>query len=103
MFCMTYYVHVISVLSKSPFYHIYLTVSHNISHRQNFSPNQLPTLGFHMQVPTLTIMAYVIGIHGKKRPLNLVLISHKYSQRNNNLGIKFCHRYESLFSLQSEG
>ena len=45
----------------------------------------------------------VLRIHAKKRPLNLVLISHKYSQRNNNLGIKFCHRYESLFSLQSEG
>ena len=103
MFCITYYVHVISVLSKSPFYHIYLTVCHNISHRQNFSPNQLTTLGFHMQVPTLMIMAYVIGIHGKKRHLNLVLISHKYSQRNSNLEITFCHRCKNFVSLQSEG
>ena len=32
MFYMTYYVHVISILSKSPFYHIYVTVGHNITH-----------------------------------------------------------------------
>ena len=36
-------------------------------------------------------------------PTNLVLISHKYSQRNTNLGITFCQRCENLFSLQSEG
>ena len=41
--------------------------------------------------------------HRKKRPMNFVLISHKYSQRNTNLGITFCHRCENLFSLQSEG
>ena len=45
----------------------------------------------------------VLRIHAKKRPLNLVLISHKYSQRNTNLGIALCHRCENLFSLQSEG
>ena len=31
MFYVTYYAHVISVLSKSPFYHIYVTVSHKIT------------------------------------------------------------------------
>ena len=74
-----YYVHVISVFEWSLFY-----VSQNITHSTKahpFSPNQLTTLGFCMQVPILMIMAYVIGIQGKKRPLNLVLISHKYSQR----------------------
>ena len=39
----------------------------------------------------------VLRIHAKKRPLNLVLISHKYSQRNTDLGITFCHRYENCF------
>ena len=68
-----------------------------------FSPNQLTILGFPMQIPILMIMAYIIAIHGEKRPMNLVLISQKYSQRNTNLGIKFCHRCENLFSLQSEG
>ena len=32
MLYMTYYVHVISVLSKIPFYHIYVTVSHKVTH-----------------------------------------------------------------------
>ena len=68
-----------------------------------FSPNQLTTLGFHIQIPILMIMASVIVIHGKKRPLNLVLISHKYSQRNSNLEITFCHRCENFVSLRSEG
>ena len=68
-----------------------------------FSPNQLTTLGFHMQIPILMIMAYVVEIHGKKRPINLVLISHKYQQGNTNLKITFCHRCENLLSLQSEG
>ena len=44
-----------------------------------------------------------IEAHGKKRPMNSVLISHKYSQRNTNLGITLCRRCENLFSLQSEG
>ena len=35
--------------------------------------------------------------------MNLVLISHKYSQRNTNLGITCCRRCENLFLLQSEG
>ena len=35
-----------------------------------------------MEIPIMMIMTYIIGIHGKKRPMNLVLISHKYSQRN---------------------
>ena len=48
-----------------------------------------------MQNPILIIMAYVIGIHGKKRAISLALISHKYSQRNTNLGIMFCHRCEN--------
>ena len=64
---------------------------------------QLTMLGFHMQISILMIIAYVIEIYGKKRPMNLVLISHKYLQRNTNLGITFCHRCENLFSLQSEG
>ena len=32
--------------------------------------------------------------------MNLVLTNHKYSQRNTNLEIKFCHRCENV--LQSE-
>ena len=81
-------------------------VSHNITGNTKadpFSPNQLTILGFHLQVPILMIMACIIRIHGKNRPMNLVLISHKYSQRNTNLEITFCHRCENLFSLQSEG
>ena len=58
-----------------------------------FSPNQLTTLGFYMQIPILMLMA----CHRKKRPINLVLISHKYSQRNTTLGITFCCRCENLF------
>ena len=68
-----------------------------------FSPNQLATLGFHMQIRILMIMIYVIEIHGKRRPMSLVLINHKYSQRNTILEITFCQRCENLFSLQSEG
>ena len=56
-----------------------------------------------MQIAILMVMAYIIGVHGKKRPMNLVLISHKYSQRNTNLGIALCRRCENLFLLQSEG
>ena len=56
-----------------------------------------------MQISILMIIAYIIEIYGKKMPTNLVLISHKYSQRNTNLGITFCQRCENLFSLQSEG
>ena len=67
-----------------------------------FSTNQLTALGFYMQIPILIIMEYVTEIHGKRRSMNLVLISHKYSQRNTNLGITFCHRCENLFSLQPE-
>ena len=40
-----------------------------------------------MQIPRLMIMVYAIGIHGKKRPMNLVLIGHKYSQKNTNWGL----------------
>ena len=43
-----------------------------------------------MQVPAWRMMIFVIRIKGEKRPVNLVLVSHKYSQRNTNLGIKFC-------------
>ena len=68
-----------------------------------FSPNRLTPLVFHMQIPILMRMTYVIGIHGKKAPMNLILISNKYSQRNTNLGITICLRCENLFSLQSEG
>ena len=39
------------------------------------------------------IMAYVIGIYGKKRPVNLVLITHKYSQGNTNTDMKIYSRY----------
>ena len=103
-------------INKSPFYHIYVTVSHNMTHSTEadmlnhmfyldkpFSPNQLTTLWFHMQIPILIIMAYVKETNRKKRPMNLVLISHKYSKRNTNLGITFCYRCENLFSLKSEG
>ena len=65
-----------------------------------FSPNQLTTLEFHMQIPILMVMANVIEIHRKKRPMNLVLISHKYPEINTNLGITFFHRCENLFLLQ---
>ena len=106
------YVHVISVLSKSPFYHIYVTLSQKITHSTKadmlthmfyldtpLSLNQLTTLGFYIKIQML-IMVHIIA---KKRPMNLVLISHKYSQRNTNLRIIFCYRCENLFSLQSEG
>ena len=86
--------------AKVPFYHIYLTVSHNTTlgtKAHPFSPNQLTKLGFHMQVPILMIMAYVIGIHREKMPMNLVLISHKYSQRNTNLEITFCQMWKLVF------
>ena len=44
-----------------------------------------------------TVKNDVFRIHAKKTPLNLVLISHKYSQRNTDLGITFCHRCENCF------
>ena len=100
-------------LSKSPFYHIYVTVSHNITRSTKadmlthmFYQDQLTTLTtleFHMQIPILMIMANVIEIHGKKKPMNMVYISYKYSQRNTKLGITFFYRCQNLFSLQSEG
>ena len=71
---MTYYVHVIKVSVIGV-----INVSHNITHSTKadmltymfylntpFSPNQLTTLAFHMQMPILMIMGYIIGIHGKK-------------------------------------
>ena len=73
MFYVTYYAHVISVLSKSPFYHIYVTVSHKITHSTKadmlthmfyldttpFHINQLTAVGFYMQIPILMIMAHI--------------------------------------------
>ena len=47
------------------------------------------------------IMADVIEIHRKKKPMNLALVSHKYSLRNTKLGITFFHRCENLFWLRS--
>ena len=64
-----------------------------------FSPNQYYTRVLHAN-PNIDDNGIC---HRKKRPMNLVLISHKYSQRNTNLEITFCHRCENLFSLQSEG
>ena len=98
-------------LSKSPFYHIYVTVSHKITHS---TKADMLTHMFYLDTPVFT--AYYARVlhanpniddndihHRKKRPLNLVLISHKYSQRNSNLEITFCHRCENFVSLQSEG
>ena len=92
---------------KSPFCYISVTVSHNITHSTKadmlthmfYLDTRLFTqpLGFHMQIPILMIMAYVIGIHGKKRPMNLVLINYKYSQRNANLGITFFADMKTCF------
>ena len=111
MFYTTYFVHVIIVLSKSPFYHIYVTVSHKITHS---TKADMLTHMFYLDTPLFT--AYYTRVlhanpniddngicHRKKGPMNLVLISHKYSQKNTSLGITFCHRCENLFSLQAEG
>ena len=89
---------------KTTFHHIYVTGSHNVTH-STIAPsslNPLSTPGLHMQVPAWMIMTFFIKIKGEKRPINLVLVSHKYLQRNTNFGIKFCHGSLSLLLLQSE-
>ena len=99
---------------KTTFHHIYVTVSHNVTHSTIADMliymfyldtpllNQLTTPGLHMQVSAWMIMTFFIKIKGEKRPINLVLVSHKYLQRNTNFGIKFCHGSLSLLLLQSE-
>ena len=67
-----------------------------------FSPNQLTTLGLHMQNSILIKEAYFIGIHKRKKSMILVLISNKSSETINKLGIIFRHRCQSLFSLELE-
>ena len=48
------------------------------------------------------VMAYVTGIHGTKRSMNLVLISHKYLQRN-TFGLNSVTDMKTLFHCIQKG